>query len=106
MFSYVITNLEKSFTRTLVGPEQVNFSNGKQSEVSVVNVIISYTLHYGSCQDALVDSVGIYGRRCLIMAVIMLLYGFEYWNLKERHENVIRYSGHKTCDVDCGINII
>jgi len=58
------------------------------------NVIISYTLHYGSCQDAhtavLADLVGICGRRCLIMAVTMLLYGCEYWTLKERHENVIR----------------
>ena len=77
MFRYAMTNSEKNFTRILVGPEGVNFSNGKQREASLVNVIISYTVHYGSCQDAhttvLVDSVGICGKRCLIMAVCVRL---------------------------------
>jgi hypothetical protein len=74
------------------------------------NVIISHTLHYGSCQDAhttvLGDLVGICGRLCLIKAVTMLLYGCESWALKQRHENVIRYSGHKNSYVGCGMNIM
>jgi len=110
MFSYAIANSEKNFTRILEGPEGVNFSNGKQREASLVNVIISYTLYYWSCQDAhtsvLVDSVGICGRRCLIMAVTMVLSCCEYWILNERHENVIRYSGNSTRDVSCGMNVI
>jgi len=80
---------------------------GSNGTVLQRNAIISYTLQYGSCQDAhkavLADLVGICGRRCLIMAVIMLLYGCEYWILKERHENVIRYSGHKNSYVGCGM---
>ena len=100
----------EEFYENFSRPEGINFSNGKQSEASLVNVIISYTFHYGSCQDAhttvLADAVGICGRRCLIMAVTALLHDFEYWTLKESDENVIRYSGHKTCDVGCGMNVI
>jgi hypothetical protein len=44
MFSYVITNSEKNFTRILLGPEGVKFDNGKQSDAAVECNYFLYTV--------------------------------------------------------------